>query len=38
MTSANKVNFDNTKEFKKQLDAISPSFCTAKWLQSTILL
>ena len=38
MTSANKVNFDNTKEFKKQLDTVSPAFCTAKWLQSTILL
>lgn len=38
MTSANKVNFDKTRDFKKQLDDISPSFCTAKWLQSTILL
>lgn len=38
MTAANKVNFDITREFKKELDAISPSFCTAKWLQSTILL
>lgn len=34
----NKVYFESTKEFKKKLDEVSPSFCTAKWLQSTILL
>jgi len=30
--------FKNIKDFKEELNKISPTFCTAKWLQSTILL
>lgn len=35
---SNKEQFDQVKSFKDKLDSISPTFCTAKWLQSTILL
>lgn len=35
---SNKEQFDKTKKFKEKLDSVSPTFCTAKWLQSTILL
>jgi organic radical activating enzyme len=35
---SNIANFERIKVFKNKLDAISPTFCTAKWLQSTILL
>lgn len=35
---SNEDIFNNIKQFKQKLDSISPSFCTAKWLQSTILL
>lgn len=38
MIPTNKEKFDNTKEIKNRLAEISPTFCTAKWLQSTILL
>lgn len=38
MIPSNKEKFDNVKEVKNKLDKISPTFCTAKWLQSTILL
>jgi len=35
---SNQEKFDNTKSFQATLDSVSPTFCTAKWLQSTILL
>lgn len=35
---SNKEQFDTIKFFKTKLDAVSPTYCTAKWLQSTILL
>jgi pyruvate-formate lyase-activating enzyme len=35
---SNEQNFQKIKDFKVTLDNVSPSFCTAKWLQSTILL
>ena len=35
---SNEAIFNITKSIRKKLDEISPTFCTAKWLQSTILL
>ena len=34
----NKKHFETVVNFKETLDSISPSFCMAKWLQSTTLL
>jgi organic radical activating enzyme len=35
---SNSDRFSETRTIQKELDAVSPTFCTAKWLQSTILL
>lgn len=38
MSLTNKEQLERMKSFKKKLDAVSPSFCLAKWLQVTINL
>ena len=35
---SNEEKFNETKAFRTQLNSVSSTFCTAKWLQSTILL
>lgn len=35
---SNEIVFNSIKDFKQKLETVSPTFCTAKWLQSTILL